>query len=581
MKIQIEITLPGGLIRYDDEGKKRSASVSISARWRVSRPEKEEDWKEFARFGVGQENIQYSNPVTKITRTKTKVMRFVAEKTFTNYKQVSDTYDTRVIELEIYRADEQSGDNKIADKVHLTAIRTWLFDNKKSKESGYLAMQAPVSDELQNKTARLGFKIKATQNTQGMLDALNCMVESRCRTWDKAAKKWSDSDWDIEKQKWVGSSETPSNNPAAVALKLLQSPTLGRKAYPDKPPDGSGGMIDMESFGEFYEWCEERKYTCNGVLTSEKRVDDVLALVLSTGRAMRILNGSRYGLLIDKERKYPVMILNSQNVLEASNQKGFADLPDGFLARFVNEGDGYQQTEEYVMADGKPPKPESVIESLELPYITNRDQAVKHAWYQLACRHLRPETWNRKLSVDGYLIGIGDLVEIQDDTIVVGIGEGARITGLQTVNGKIAEIQTDGQFDVSDTVNKEFGIKIMHFDGVHSGIAGAEGERIRTIQVPITAPGTYSTFTFNPPIELPFTPQTGDLVAFGEYSKVTTPAICFGKKANGDGTFDLTLIPYQKGIYTTDEGEIPPYEANITTPQRPALPPVVRCPRIC
>jgi hypothetical protein len=42
-----------------------------------------------------------------------------------------------------------------------------------------------------------------------------------------------------------------------------------------------------------------------------------------------------------------------------------------------------------------------------------------------------------------------------------------------------------------------------------------------------------------------------------------------GKKANGDGTFDLTLIPYQEGIYITDSGAIPPYEANITTLQKP------------
>jgi predicted phage tail protein len=178
----------------------------------------------------------------------------------------------------------------------------------------------------------------------------------------------------------------------------------------------------MESFGEFYEWCEERSYTCNGVLTTTKHVEEVLALILSTGRAMRILNGNRYGLLIDKPRDYPVMILNSQNVLEATNQKGFDNLPDGFLVRFINADDGYQQTEKCVMAGGEPPKPESVIENLELPYITNREQAVKQAWYHLACRRLRMEIWNRKVSIDGYLIAIGDLVEVHDDTIVVGIG---------------------------------------------------------------------------------------------------------------------------------------------------------------
>jgi len=579
-KIQVEITMPCGLLKYDKNGDKEDTSVSISVRWRVSRPKNEENWKEFAQFGSGnQEKILYSSPITTITRSKTKVMRFIAEKTFTSYSQVSDEYDTRVIEIEVYRSDEQSDDNKIMDKVHLTAIRTWLFDNEKSKEPGTLVAQAPVMDKLRNKTARLGLRIKATQNTQGMLDALNCIVESKCRTWNKVTKKWSDADWDIKNQRWIGNSETPSNNPAAVALKLLQSPALGRKAYADESE-----MIDMESFGEFYEWCESReyikngviitddqKYTCNGVLTSEKRVDDVLALILSTGRASRILNGSKYGLLIDKKRDYPVMILNSQNVLEATNQKGFVDLPDGFLVRFVNENDGYQQTEEYVMANGESPEsqPEAVIENLELPYITNREQAVKYAWYLLACRHLRPEIWNRKVSVDGYLIGMGDLVEVQDDTIVVGIGEGAIIKGLTIENNVITEIQTDGEFDVVNTTNKMYGIKIMQFDGENPG-------KVRTIQVPIPEPGIYSDFAVSIPLNTtPPIPHEGDVISFGIFDRITTPAICFGKKDNGDGTFDITLIPYQEGIYTTDGGKIPPYEANITTPQGPVQPPVV------
>jgi hypothetical protein len=570
-KIQVEITFPAGLLSYNDEGKKRNAAVKVMVQWRISRPDNKDNWKIFGRFGVGQTGIDYLAATSVITRSKTKVMRFVAEKEFSSYSEVSDDADTRVIEIRAQRINEQSDSAKIVDKVYLTAIRTWLFDNEKSKASGTLFPQVPVVDGLRDKTARLGFRIKATQNTQGMLDSLNCVVESKCRTWIKKTNTqpgyWTDSDWDIEKQKWVGNSETPSNNPAALALKLLQSPTLGRKAYPDS-------MLDMESFGDFYEWCDEdivdprtgkaaKRASCNGVLTQGKRADEVLALILSTGRAMRILNGNKYGLLIDKPRDYPVMILNSQNVLEASNQKAFADLPDGFLVKFINEADGWQQAEEYVMADGtNKSTPESTVENLELPYITNRDQVVRMARYQLACRRLRPEIWNRKLSFDGYLIGIGDLVEVQDDTIVVGIGEGAAIVGLvQDESGKIAEIQTDGKFDVSD-MGKQYGVKIMQADGVND-IA------IRTAQVFIPEPGTYSGFTFNPPIELAFTPQPGDLVAFGEYSKITAPALCFGKKDNGDGTFDVTLVPYQEGIYSTDYGEIPPYEANITAPQEP------------
>jgi hypothetical protein len=89
-------------------------------------------------------------------------------------------------------------------------------------------------------------------------------------------------------------------------------------------------MLGLDSFAEFYGWCEglagvngrqTGPFACNGSLTAEKRLDEVLAAVLSTGRAMRVLNGNKYGILVDKPRDYPVMVLNSQNVLEANTTR--------------------------------------------------------------------------------------------------------------------------------------------------------------------------------------------------------------------------------------------------------------------
>jgi hypothetical protein len=552
--VQVEITFNNGLVSYNSEGKKQDASVSVRVEWRNDHTD-DNGWKEFGRFGTdigGQSPTEYNSltHVTTIKRQKPKQMRFVAVRGF-SFAEVEAATD-RTIELRITRESPKDiNDNRTADDVYLSAIRTWCFDNDTEVQTsgtyaGQKLPQAPMVEKYRDQTARLGFRIKATDIMQGTIDSLNCMVESYARTWN--GSKWSDD-------------EQPSSNPASVALKILQSPALGKNAYTGDAEE----MLDLDSFGEFYQWCKEKKFACNGVLTNEKRVDELLNAVLSTGRGMRILNESRYAVLIDKPRENPVTILNSQNVLEAANQKNFDDLPDGFSIKFVNESDGYQETEVYVMADGSArPKPTSRIESIEMPFITDHEQIVKNGWYMLACRRLRPEVWHRKLSIDGYLVGIGSLVEVQDDTIVVGLGEGAVITGLKRENGHITEIQTDGVFDVVDVSNKLYGIKIMQFNGVNNG-------RVRTIQVPVPKPGAYSDFTVSIPLDSePPLPSVGDIVAFGIYEKITTQAICFGKKPNGDGTFDVTLIPYQEGIYTADEArEIPPYNANITTPQRP------------
>jgi hypothetical protein len=90
LKVQIEFSLPNGLLRYNDEGGKQSASVSISIRWRRATPNDSHGWNNFAQIGLGQAGITYNAPVTTITRTQAKQMRFIAEKTFTK----ADIYDS-------------------------------------------------------------------------------------------------------------------------------------------------------------------------------------------------------------------------------------------------------------------------------------------------------------------------------------------------------------------------------------------------------------------------------------------------------------------------------------------------------
>jgi hypothetical protein len=107
----------------------------------------------------------------------------------------------------------------------------------------------------------------------------------------------------------------------------------------------------------------------------------------------------------------------------------------------------------------------------------------------------------------------------------------------------------------------------MQADGVNT-------IKIRTVQVSIPAPGLINDFEVYIPLSDTVVPHEGDIVAFGIYDRITTSAVCFGKKENGDGTFDLVFVPYQEGVYNTDTSKpIPPYNAFITTPQRLPPPP--------
>jgi len=152
--------------------------------------------------------------------------------------------------------------------------------------------QKPVVEKERDRTCRLGVRIKATSDVSGMIDSINCIVQSCARVWSSVNKTWSA----------IGIGEQPTNNPAAVALKLMQSPMLGQDAFTEEDNGADSKYVDLQAFGELYEWCEQKNLKCNGVMTSQKRLDETLDAIFNTCRALRILNGPQYSVLIDKPR---------------------------------------------------------------------------------------------------------------------------------------------------------------------------------------------------------------------------------------------------------------------------------------
>ena len=528
--VEIEFTV-NGLIGYNDQGDKEDRSISISIEESIDGGN---TWREFGQI-TGSNS--YESGVSTITRKKAKVMRFVAKKTYS----FNDGFiaKNKTVEYRIKRTSAQYTDNRSTDTVYLTAVRTWCYDNEKSKTQGVLVPQIPVAEKDRDKMARLGLFIKGGDAVQGTIEELNCVVSSNARIWN--GHFWTESTYE-------------TNNPASLALLVLQGVSRGNETVNDS-------KIDLDQYAEFYSWCENKGFACNGVLYKQQKTSAVLENILSCGRAANVINYNKFGCLVDNDKRNVVMVLNNQNVLEANNSKDFEILPDGYRVVFNNENNYYQQDEMIVCYDGVDKNnPDLVLERIELPYQTNPNQVYKNARYLLACRKLRPEIWNRKMSIDGNLIEIGSLVEVQDDTIVVGIGNGAEITDVIVDGNYVTGIGVDDYFFVEDT-SKNYGVKITCADGTNN-------PRVikREVQV---KDGKQNMFMFETPLALDnVLPSVGDILSFGEFAKITTEAICFGKKDNGDGTFDLTFIPYTADVYNADIGEIPEFESNVTIPSK-------------
>lgn len=543
-KVQVEIMFPSGLYgKNSSSGDKEDRTVQLKVKWRPINGS-DSSWHTFPAF----QNCTSSAPgtdgiiVSTFTKQVKKQMRFIAELSLA-YADAS-ALTTPNIEIYMERVNLQATDDYTADDVYWTITRTWCYDKTKSAAAGGFVIQAPVTEKLRKNTCRLGFRIKAANDITGTINKINMLVQSIARTWNGTA--WTSMTDAI-------ANKTTSSNPASVALLAMQQTYLGGDAYSDS-------KIDLVGMGAFYEFCASKGFTCNGVLTSQKVLRDFLSAILYTGRAQFIRKEGKYSPLVDKPiTSLPVTVLNQQNTSAATNSKNFDELPNGLRISFVDEADGYATNEIYVMYDGYSYTDDGMIfQDIDLPFVTNRNQVYKLGRYFLACKKLRPETWMRTVSVEGYDIPIGSLIEVQDDTIIVGSNEGGIIKEIVQVDNILTEIVCDSSFDMFDGYS--YGLKIVQANG-------NDTPKVRTVQVE-TIQGYTNRFRLATLIYMneAIIPTVGDIAAFGEFEKITIDAIVFGKTPKDDQSFELTLLPYDDGIYTADEGAIPEFDSKITKP---------------
>lgn len=536
--VELEVTL-NGLVGYSTTGAKQNRTVQICAQWK---PHGGDTWYDFPQF---INSNSYSSGVSTFTRQKNSQMRFVSRKTF-DYSEIIDV-ESGIVDIRIFRTNPAGTDGRTTDGAFWTAIRTTCFDRAASINSSALIDQKPVDEEIRNKTCRLGFKIKAGEDVEGTIDEINMIVESIARTWNGSS--WTSMLTAI-------SNVTTSNNTASVALLALEQSHLGKESV-------SPSKIDYDGFGELYEFCEAKGYTCNGVLTTTQKEDDLIDKILSTSRSQKTTKDGKYSPLIDNERLYPITIINQQNTISCSNTKEFNVLPDGLRLTFIDEADGYQKNELRVLYDGKSvDDPDLVYEDLELPWVTNRDHAWKLGRYILAVKKLRPEVWTRKVGIDGRAIPIGSRVLVQDDTIAIGLNSGGEIKQILTSGDNINGIVCDSHFEMID--GKTYGIRIVQADGSNE-------PTIRTVQL-VTTPGWTTTLMFAAEI-LPteeVLPSEGDFIAFGEYTSITVDALVLGRTPSGDEEWELSLVEYNEDIYNADTGTIPPFDSKISIPKNEA-----------
>lgn len=551
MRIEMEVGF-NGIYKVNKENGKREAT-SVSCKFQYSFDEI--NWFDFT--SVQGKGSSYSDGTFTFNECQNQTLRYLISKDF-SYNEVRGMIeenaqgglDPNFVYMRCWRTNEDPTDQYTNDKIYLMSTRTFCFDKEESKNSKMLVPQIPFNANYRDKVTRIGIVVEANDALKGNLDSFNVIARSRSPIWD--GEKWGASD--------------VSSNPASHAYLLYKHNGLGNYKYSDS-------KIDSVRLGELYDYCSQCGFECNTAIVNSIKFGDAMKQILDCGHAYAVPIDNKYSVFIDKPQSVPSVILNNHNILKEglTNTKSFDELYDGLEITFNNKNLDYRQDTIRCMYDSSKAKDENAkLQKVTYPYLSTPQSVWRKGKYDLLKMKYRPEMWVRRTGLEGLLCSVGSLIEIQDDTILVGIGDGGCITSIKTdnENTKIYGFSIDGGIPISD-LNKEYAVKIYKYSN------SWEEPKTAVYKIIIRETGMHSYFEFDTPVSIleDVVPEVDDNVSFGEYGKETAKCICVNKKPVDQWKYDLTLVPYDENVYTYDTKDqskwteqLPDFDSKVTLP---------------
>lgn len=359
-------------------------------------------------------------------------------------------------------------------------------------------------------------RAKASEVLNGRLDALNAVVHRYCDAWDGT--------------QWVP--DQLPRNAAATALDVLKS---GAGAYPQ-----TDDQIDLEAFGEWFEFCAPRNLAFNRVLNGEEDMGETLAAICAAGRATWKRDGNIWGVVIDRPQDEIVDRLNPRNVSSLSWSCSYIDEPpDAFLVRFRDETNGYEEAERVIPWPGFTGDPE-LVEDLPMRGVT--DPAV--VWTEARRRQYevihRPDTFTCIQSGAFRVATRGDAVALSWE-MLDGVQVAARV------------VRTSGRLVVLDApvtmaAGQSYGLRWQQYD--ETDVAGGMVEASV-----VTAEGEAQAVQLDEGSDVP---PVGRLVHFGTVSQIDFLCRISRVEPAEDMAFRLTLINDGAIIDDLTDAEVPP-----------------------
>ena len=502
-KINVDIFFYSGLGRYNDSGDVVSASVEVACYYK-----KENDpdsHYSLLGFFNGDKNV--------IEGKELKTKRFQITKEGLS----PDKYT-----LKFTRVTSDSEDNKIVDAVYVGSIRSFTDDR-------------PIRFERQKNLTIVALKIKATERLNGVIDSLNFIAQTKIPAYKGSGQ--GPASWE----------EKLTSNPAAILKYVLQGKINSNPV--------SNEDIDWESFEKWALWCDEKKYSCNAVLSDKATLSELITMITHTARADAVKIDSKFSIVQDVERLSPVQLFTPRNTKSYSQSLLFADIPEAIEFNFIDEASGFKENERivYDTPTGEAGETEALKKQQETLWgVTNAMQAFKIGRYQYACMHNRPRVHKIDVDLEFLVCTKGDRIQYAGDIGLIGIAYG-RVKGVETLSGLTTAVILDEYIEAEK--GKTYALRFRKKDG-----------RILIADTrPLSASYT-NKIEFELALNESDTPQEGNLFTFGIKQKECLDLIITSIEPTDEWNASIIAVDYSPEIFGIDDSSyvVPPFDNKIT-----------------
>lgn len=288
------------------------------------------------------------------------------------------------------------------------------------------------------------------------------------------------------------------------------------------------------TFTDFYNECNLQNYKCNIVFDSLINVREALDLVTLNGRASIQQFGSEYAVIMDKKDILPAQTFTfgMGNILTDTFKQSYLPINDRaniIQVSYYDKTDEYKRTVIEVSNTTYDNTVDRKISQLNLIGCVDREQATRHANYQLKCNRYLSETVSFEAWHDSLVCKYGDIVAVSHD--LPQYGYSGRI-----INANASQIVLDKE--VTFEIGKTYAVLLRN-----------KNNQIQEITV--TGTGTASTLTVAE--TLTYTFEQYDNYMFGEVGKTSKLFRVVNIATGSDLTRQLTCIEYNANVYDDTE----------------------------